>query len=366
MTRTLYLHIGMHKTGSTAIQKAFDGYDDGTTAYLRLSKRNHSFGMASIFRAEKAAEQVAAGWAKSVTELRTKAAIDRKLLEEQVASGSRNLIISAEELSSKWAVHEVDRVRDALAHAFDRVQVIAYLRGPRSFQRSALQQIIKKRAVKLTAGPVPDYCRRFQAWEKVFGRDAMTYVLFASYTLAGQNVVADFAARVGIDPGLVSSRRANESMSAEAFAAIYRMRNYPGIRRWTWPASRAEAVCKRYQAFGKLPFTLADSVWKVMTQAEKKDVAWAEDRLGQEFEPEPVKPDAVVFRSEADILAFARRHDAEFSRWAKRLVPTRRAIETYLDTLAPGVFVKPRPVASRKAARAGRKRVKDPVNTKRE
>ncbi|MEM0978577.1 MAG: hypothetical protein AAGJ34_13665 [Pseudomonadota bacterium] len=39
--KSVILHIGLHKTGTTAIQHAFSGYDDGTTVYGRFGDPNH-------------------------------------------------------------------------------------------------------------------------------------------------------------------------------------------------------------------------------------------------------------------------------------------------------------------------------------
>lgn len=47
--RTVYLHVGMHKTGSTAIQSAFSGFDDGKTKYADLGYQNHSIPFCTAF-----------------------------------------------------------------------------------------------------------------------------------------------------------------------------------------------------------------------------------------------------------------------------------------------------------------------------
>jgi len=42
MSCKIFLHIGMHETGSTAIQFAFNGYDDGRVLSAPLGSENHS------------------------------------------------------------------------------------------------------------------------------------------------------------------------------------------------------------------------------------------------------------------------------------------------------------------------------------
>ena len=47
------IHIGMHKTGSTSIQRSLQGYRDDRFQYARLGKTaNHSLAMYSLFAAD--------------------------------------------------------------------------------------------------------------------------------------------------------------------------------------------------------------------------------------------------------------------------------------------------------------------------
>lgn len=55
--KDIVLHIGMAKSGSTAIQTALNGYREGTTRYARLG-RNHSIPMHTDVRRRPRAAQV--------------------------------------------------------------------------------------------------------------------------------------------------------------------------------------------------------------------------------------------------------------------------------------------------------------------
>lgn len=50
MKDVVWLHIGPHKTGSSAIQKALQDYDDGTTRVARLGRPNHSIALTAAFK----------------------------------------------------------------------------------------------------------------------------------------------------------------------------------------------------------------------------------------------------------------------------------------------------------------------------
>ncbi len=50
--RRCYLHIGTNKTGSTYIQQAIHGYDDGATYVPRLGRANQSYFLIGAFEVE--------------------------------------------------------------------------------------------------------------------------------------------------------------------------------------------------------------------------------------------------------------------------------------------------------------------------
>lgn len=330
MPRRLLLHIGMHKTGSTAIQNAFSGYDDGTTAYLNLFQSNHSYGLTMLFCPEQASKMIERAWVRSLAELQIKASAVRHRLDEQIKRGRQTLIVSGETLSKWFDVQEVERLQAVFAPSFDEIRVIVYLREPAAFLRSSVQEMLKNQPCKLADSRFPDYRKRLSCWETVFGRDAMDYVLFAPDTLAGQDVGSDFAGRVGLMPGQVGSLRANESMSAETFAMLYRLRNGPPVSKWAWPAARMHALGNHPTRFGHRRFAIADTVWQEQIAANADCIAWAEDRMGRRFIPEPVRPDAVVFASQAEILDFAAAYETACRQWSREAVPFQRAVQLYL------------------------------------
>lgn len=336
MVRTLFLHIGMHKTGSTAIQLSLTGYDDGTTAYLDLFNPNHSYGMSMLFCEEKAPDLIKAGWAKSLADWHQQAAANRRRMKEHIASGRQNLIISGEDLSSRFGRREIERLWSAVAADFDEIRVIVYLREPYAFLQSALQEVIKRRSCTIKSVPLPRYRQRLEPWEAFFGRGAIDYVLYSPDSAAGRDVVGDIAARVGLTLDRVTKRRANESMSAETFAMLYWLRNSPNVSTWKWPVQRVQAVAKRPHGFGHQRFAFSESVWQDRVAAHGDEIAWAEARMGRRFAREPAHPDAVVFKAEADILALAAEHEAAFRRWSKEIMPFRKLVESYVQQQLEG------------------------------
>jgi len=55
VTRTLNLHIGLHKTGSTSIQRAFRDFREGDLWYAPLRPANQSMPLVTLFGDDPAA-----------------------------------------------------------------------------------------------------------------------------------------------------------------------------------------------------------------------------------------------------------------------------------------------------------------------
>lgn len=321
MTRRLILHIGFDKAGSSAIQRAFFGYDDGSTAYMDLFHANHSYEVWSLFLDRETMNRVGRDQLQSRETQQRLAASARERMLAQLALGRDTLILSGEGLSAALRAKDIDRLLNFFRPHVEEIKVIVYLREPKAYRRSGLQERLKRGRCTIAKAPFADYRRRLEPWEAAVGRDAIDFVLFSPATLAGQDVVSDFAARVGLAPGVVTSTRVNESMSAEAFALLYALRKGPAYSGVLWPSVRMNAIARQIKNLGTHRFALADTAFPGWTKSQLADIAWAEARLGRPFVPEPLRSDAVVFGSEADVLAYAEANRTESLKWAREAMP---------------------------------------------
>ena len=120
MERTLILHIGNHKTGTSSIQRS-----------LFLEKKTlHSHGF-SLFH-ERMSRLKTRGntscWIETTPDNICRSAVIRKGLAKRLAGTEQNVIMSAESFS--W-IFDVDVLRtfyQELRKYFDRITVICYLR----------------------------------------------------------------------------------------------------------------------------------------------------------------------------------------------------------------------------------------------
>lgn len=284
MARRLWLHIGMHKTGSSSIQSAMRGYDDGRVAYLDWPDENHSHLMGCAFREADVAGQVRRGFARDTAEYLAVADVLRARLAERLAASDRDIVISAEDLTTGIDAADVRRLLDFMARFFDEVRVIAYVRDAPSYVISAFQEIQKVQVAPFSLPElVPGYQERFGPWEDAVGRDAMTYVPFSRRFLHAGDVVTDFAVRLGLAE-LAADVRANGAMSAEAVAVIFAAWRLPFVG----AAKRAglvKCLLPRLEGFGSHRLGLTAAAVDEVRRLAAQDIAWMEARLGVPLVP---------------------------------------------------------------------------------
>jgi hypothetical protein len=334
--RRCFLHIGMNKTGSTAIQSAFQTLDTDTTAYLQLGHANHSPALVTLFHAGRADYHLNVRARVTPRQMEDRAARLRDALQDQLTGSRKTMVISGEGLSNTFGPEDAARMIDVLRPHFDEIRAIAYVREPVSYLRSAFQQVVKDNAASFDLARLyPDYARRLGPWEGCLGRDNMDYVLFDRTVFKGGDLLEDFAARIGVDWRPEPPETVNEALSAEVLAILYVYRKLRGslIDNRFFENRNAEVV-RRLRGFGHRRFDLAETVTAPIVAAKAEDIAWIEARLERTF-PAPTRPeDAVVFGSEADILAFARICAEDFTGFAAReLTPPSGDLAPLAETL---------------------------------
>ena len=220
--RVCYLHVGMHKTGTTSLQLALHGWDDGRARYARFDDANHSVALYTLF-APKAAMHPAlrreGHGPKGVQALRR---LWRAQLDADLAWESRDLILSGEALSRPMAQDPVaENLLARLLDSFDRVEVLAYVRAPGGFILSQYQELLKQGA-KLPELPQswPRYRARLEKWLTPRDRVVATAVPFDRAHLASGCVVKDAMRRFGLNGADMIVQDRNLSLSAEAAAAL--------------------------------------------------------------------------------------------------------------------------------------------------
>ncbi|WP_444919775.1 hypothetical protein ACJJID_12555 [Microbulbifer sp. CnH-101-G] len=221
--RTLFLHIGFHKTGSSALQLALKQSTKLLSSrgieFLSLGKKGSSSRTVDIQKKNG----------------RMFYRINRRLGNLLAKSRGENVIVSAEHLCFIHTLDDIESIYRDCRKFFDRCQIIVYLR------RQDLQALSFKRQAARAAAPnispssqlfghcegaFPhvnadlmtyfDYFSKLKIWATVFGEGALNVREFSVEFLQDGDVVNDFCSLLGVYVN-IPSVRINEGVGRKEF-----------------------------------------------------------------------------------------------------------------------------------------------------
>lgn len=306
----LVLNIGMHKTGSSAIQESFRSFARGGHAYLDIGNPNHSAIYATMFMdkpEDYAAHRKNTRDPSQVAEIKAK--FFRRIEKFVKKQPTDITLLSSGEDLVLLQQRELEKLRDWAEALFDEIEIIGYARPPVSFMTSSLQQRVKGGVKWKIDKLYPNYRDKFEKFDSVFGRDRVTLVKFDRATLHAGDVVLDFARRAGVDLRPEDVISANESRSLETTAALNAQRvlgrgwlNYPGSPRDN------SALVTALRALGTGKIVLHPETMAAVVARHKDDLDWMAARLGVDFVDTPsadAAHDPNAIRTEEDFLTIA-------------------------------------------------------------
>lgn len=175
--KQIYIHIGLHKTGSTYIQKVFTENRD----ILRESGIDYpELGAEFLFGHHNIAWSLMPGRALQNTNRFS----TEQLLKYFEESPFERFLISSEDFDFLQS-HQVEKLHRLLSNY--QVEIVMYARNPVEAVYSRWQEGIKHGETKplkdyceqIAINPKPlDYCRTASTWTNVFGADAVTIVIY--------------------------------------------------------------------------------------------------------------------------------------------------------------------------------------------
>ncbi len=281
----LIMHVGMHKTGSTALQHAFAKMRFGPYGPLDLIDKNHSVVCNMWFGPVMTSPQdlLLLGHSQASGERHLNRAKER-VARQLERSSKRELVVSAEWLSNgiypgEGRLGMLRRFKAEFEPHFERIEVYAYVRPPIAYITGACQQIIQARPVFLT--PWPRYKKRFRPMFEVFGRENIHLRVFERDRLLEGDVVADFYDWVGWPQTRFKAGTRNESLSAAgvALAHCYQRNRSPVKTRLQNKAKNL--VVSRMMRLGGPSFALSDQITGPLLEEHSADIAWMEQVLGE-------------------------------------------------------------------------------------
>jgi hypothetical protein len=191
----IHLHIGRHKTGTSALQQLLRRNRTalGEHGFVYLSQVSGGTGNHDLANALNPA------WiAKADADQRARA-------ERELEVSGRRLRHRGEKIVSSEAFQGTPPAAAAAFFPAGRTRVIVYVREQLDYLLSAYAQYIQAQTVRM---PFIDYAARLRTfhdlfldgWAEAFGGDALTPRLYARDHLKDGDIRHDFLALVGVDP----------------------------------------------------------------------------------------------------------------------------------------------------------------------
>jgi hypothetical protein len=286
------IHFGMHKTGSSSIQhslaRARDLGPDHYFVSLGSRKGNLSRALMTAFGDEPWLTDLNLKWGRGKEELLRERPEIRACLAEELgaAAEGRTAILSAEVLST-FSEPEVARLAGALERAAGSVSAVGYVRAPAERMASGFQQQLKAGYDRFDPAvsypPDPGY-RRLKAFDNVLGRERVSLWKFDPGRFPDGDVVRDFCDRLGIAIAADDLVRVNEGLSRPAMSILFAYRLYgPGYGVGSQAVRENHALIEALREVSGAKFEFDESVVAPVLEAKREDLAWIEERLGEEL-----------------------------------------------------------------------------------
>lgn len=303
--RKVYIHIGMHKTGSTSIQNTlYDQLDDTSFMYADFGSPNHSAGVVSVFSSQPE---------RLISKLKTQnhnglEAFNKNILsnfENQLSkSNKENFLISGEAINSLENA-ELIRFKEYLLKHFSDIKVVAYIRSPTSYIQSAFQQRVKNNLGKFALDRLyPNYKQHFIKFDRIFGQEHVELWKFSPDKFVNGDVVQDFCHKIGVNADNINTKRYNDSLTKEAVALLYTYNKiYPKNEETSrvYKTNRILLDTMRRMRGEKLKF--CSHLTENILIKNSSDISWMENRLGDSLAEPDAGPDCNV-SSESDLMTF--------------------------------------------------------------
>ena len=314
MKPNVYIHIGLHKTGTTSIQATF--YQNRRALMLRDINylgigENHSATLYPLYcdAPQDYHMNRRAGINTEVDAARKNAATARVLRRALRTNHASRFVISAEGLSH-LSPAGVERLRQALEPFAARMRVIAYVREPYSYVTSTFQTSMrngKTYEALLAQPPRPHYRRRLSRFIDAFGRDQVDIRIFDQKRFVGGSLVADFLDALEAPPSLVNDlkiRRRNEALSLEAAWLLNEVnKRFPDDPHTRLSPGRAVGLQQVLSAVTGQKFVLPPEVYAAVAPDVAKDMQWLHQLLGEKVFTDPPPAALPMPQWNADTIA---------------------------------------------------------------
>ena len=296
----------MHKTGSTSIQKSLNKFVNKEFMYANIcNTSNHSVAIFSMFSGAPERHHLNASRLSDPSIMKSFLHTAKTDLEKSIKSSEhRTLILSGEDIG-RLEKSELKIMRERLEEYYDRIQIIGYVRPPKSYMTSALQQMIRSggRSRFKLHQVYPDYRSRFSKFDEVFGCNQVILKLFDRNSLIGGDSVVDFCSTLGLDLPRERIVHENESWSRQQICLMFQHNCFCKARAIEpMKGPEARKIMSQLHGLGNDRFCLSPRLLNAIVHVNRKDVRWMESRLGVPLDEPDADEEEGDISSKKDLL----------------------------------------------------------------
>ncbi|RJE78607.1 hypothetical protein [Paracoccus sp. JM45] len=277
--KTCYVHLGMPKTGSTAIQSALYKVSLDKIAYADLETPNHGVQLISSF-SESPEEFYIFRNNRINKEEADKIKNKNKNKLVKATNSNKSIIFSAEAIPDHLSPEGIKEMVEFMRNRYDQVKAIMYLRPAADLSSSQFQERIKSGLSNFKLPP-PNYKKRMNPAIEAFGRDNIDFIRYSRKDLIDGDIVKDFIHRIGINLQQKEGSPENTSLSAEAVGKIYvfnkLISHYLPIEQRT---KLRNLLKKELVKDSGTPFILDSALIEKHLKKNSQDIKWAEEICG--------------------------------------------------------------------------------------
>lgn len=302
MQKKCFLHIGMHKTGSSSIQETLNLIKFKDTHYIKLNGANHSSDIISLFSDNPENNH---NYKKRGLKKKEIDSINNEIYKKLIENFNmdfRNFIISGEGIMHLSEL-ELYKFKLFLDEYFYKVIVVGYIRSPWSYMESTFQQQLKGGLKQFNvANLYPNYRLRFEKFDLVFGKNNVKFWKFEPNLFKDNDVVLDFCYRLNIDINKKEVIRTNEALSLEASSLLYIYRKFGvGYGIGGNVIQENQRMIKKLENIGNRKLKFSSKLIQPILDSKKDDLRWIEDRIGNSLFENYIDNKEVI-NEETDLL----------------------------------------------------------------
>jgi hypothetical protein len=312
-----WIHIGMHKTGSTSIQQNLAKTTSNHTWKLMKTGGRPNMGAALCAMFDDEPQKLF--WFKQRKESRESiiqnGLVWKEELLREIHDLNGSICIISSEFVSGFASDTLRRFYDFLRPHFDDIRVIGYVRPPISYCVSQYQEMLKYGHSNFDIDKVHlRYREKFEKFDTIFGKDSVMLRKFDIETFPERCIIRDFCEQVGIRlPEDITIKRRNGSLSREACAILYAYRKYgPSYGEGITAFQENAQLVRGLEAIQGESLSVHHHLMMEMLEDKSEDILWMENRLGSSLREVPSNNENAL-RNEQDLLRVSRSSCIKFA-----------------------------------------------------